>query len=881
MRLLFTLSLLLLLTSMLKGQATYGSNGTGPWTSPGNWTLLDGTSDTDMDGLPDSDDSVVVRNSDIITVSTTETCEGLTVQGSSAFNVNGSGIVMTISGQVAITGGTLTMNSSSGNLNMGGLNISSGTYNHDEGTATISDSLSMSGGTYTLDQTSSSIFNTNKMTITGGTATLSSGNLFITRPLPTPPFTDAGTLEVRGGLFDLDGAFALTSFEVALSGGEIQVTSGTFNTETGADFNISGTGVFDQNGGSVTINSDVINSGGTFSTASTFTATNLNITGGTNETLTGALLTLNNDLDIAASSTFSIASTIEVVNATTVDGTLNISGNDGTKLFDDITIGATGNWNSTVSEVFVITGNITSNGIWTGCSDATCDYQLGDFTGTASYTISGSGSMTNMGTISLFNTDQTYTNTNTGGLEITAGIDGAGTFVNGANGRLEYQGADNFNIDGFDASAIGNTVVLEGTAAQGIRATDDSGNNYYNLIINNTTANITLFDEINIDGTLILTNGNIILDDFNLILSDGATISGASSSSYIVLGDVAILRRAFSSNDTFTFPIGTATDYLPLTLTMNSATYGSGSYVDIDLNLPGSGHPNRDDRNIDIGGDDTGTVSVDYLSSYYTLTANNISSPDFDVTYRYAQSQVLGTTEANMVAALYRTHPIHDVLDWFARGMVNASTNTVFFPSADAFGDLYAMDVTLERLPIKLLTFVADVSEKKVRLRWSTGEEEGNSFFTIERGSDPSHFETIEFIAGAGDSEEILHYEYLDESPLSGRYYYRLKQTDFSGDFTYSELVSAWIDPPVELEIYPNPVKSGETVKIRFPDSEKPEVFELALYNANGTLEDRKRVEINPGSISYFLINGDIQKGLHFLVFQTENQLIRKPLIVN
>ncbi|NQX98097.1 MAG: hypothetical protein HRT73_09495, partial [Flavobacteriales bacterium] len=88
-------------------------------------------------------------------------------------------------------------------------------------------------------------------------------------------------------------------------------------------------------------------------------------------------------------------------------------------------------------------------------------------------------------------------------------------------------------------------------------------------------------------------------------------------------------------------------------------------------------------------------------------------------------------------------------------------------------------------LPITLLSFEATANEDKVDLKWSTSTEINNGFFTIERSADAKNWEEIVTTNGAGNSNQTIEYFETDYEPLEGVSYYRLKQTDFNGQYEY------------------------------------------------------------------------------------------------
>lgn len=143
-----------------------------------------------------------------------------------------------------------------------------------------------------------------------------------------------------------------------------------------------------------------------------------------------------------------------------------------------------------------------------------------------------------------------------------------------------------------------------------------------------------------------------------------------------------------------------------------------------------------------------------------------------------------------------------------------------------------------EPLPIDLLYFKATPEANRVALQWSTATEINNSHFSIERSADGKNFHEISQTEGAGNSNQTIVYKSTDPSPISGQSYYRLKQTDFDGTFTYSEIVSVdyIIDNQwVQLSAYPNPVQ--DNLKLEWNAPVLDDGYHLEVFNVNGSLE--------------------------------------------
>ncbi|MEM9529114.1 MAG: M23 family metallopeptidase, partial [Bacteroidota bacterium] len=115
-------------------------------------------------------------------------------------------------------------------------------------------------------------------------------------------------------------------------------------------------------------------------------------------------------------------------------------------------------------------------------------------------------------------------------------------------------------------------------------------------------------------------------------------------------------------------------------------------------------------------------------------------------------------------------------------------------------------------LPVTFISLSANRIEKDILLDWTTIDEEDNAGFTIERSAKQINWEAIGEVAGRNHDGEN-EYHFIDtNAPKWETNFYRLKQVDFDGTFTYSSIVK--VDPVVVegLTLFPNP--ANEEVKI-------------------------------------------------------------------
>ncbi len=213
---------------------------------------------------------------------------------------------------------------------------------------------------------------------------------------------------------------------------------------------------------------------------------------------------------------------------------------------------------------------------------------------------------------------------------------------------------------------------------------------------------------------------------------------------------------------------------------------------------------------------------------------------------------------------------------------IDAVNNTVTFTHnfVGGTGFYYTLgSEELDALPIVLLSFEVRKIPDGVQLEWITTSETNNAFFTIERSRDGQNFIELAQMAGAGDSGDTQVYKYSDIGLNSGKYYYRIKQTDFNGQFSYSELKGIWVEPSKEasLSIYPNPNDTG-ILNFRYYLLDSSEQTEVLIFNTRGEILIKEvfTSKLESGSVNI----DELNTGVYFVRIRKGNLSITKQLIV-
>jgi len=137
-------------------------------------------------------------------------------------------------------------------------------------------------------------------------------------------------------------------------------------------------------------------------------------------------------------------------------------------------------------------------------------------------------------------------------------------------------------------------------------------------------------------------------------------------------------------------------------------------------------------------------------------------------------------------------------------------------------------------IPVELSSFTATDKNGEVVLNWTTATELNNQMFEIERRSAEGQYITIGYVDGYGTTTEPKDYSFIDNSSLTGTFFYRLKQIDFGGRYEYSDEIEVEVTGPLAFELeqnYPNPFNPSTVIKYSIPEGG---FVTLDVYNLLG-----------------------------------------------
>jgi autotransporter-associated beta strand protein len=332
------------------------------------------------------------------------------------------------------------------------------------------------------------------------------------------------------------------------------------------------------------------------------------------------------------------------------------------------------------------------------------------------------------------------------------------------------------------------TVLFNAGIAQTVNG--NSLNDFYKVIVANTSGNIASNSNINVINTLTLTSGKLSMQGYTLTMgSSGSngTITGGSSSCYIVAydnsGTIGYVKHLVNSGagSSYFYPIGDASSYVPLTFTLTSATLSNATLSIFTKPVKVT---------------NLNSSYTNYINRHWNVTESGFTSPTYTISYKYVDADIVGDENDMMPLKLsgstwYKPNGVSYLSGTEqGSGSFDAGSNLLTWSNLTTFSLFGGASNQPVLLPIELLTFEGTKSSKGNILSWSTSSEINNDYFTIEKTTDGVLYENVGIVNGSGFTYDFSEYELVDENVANVINYYRLSQTDFDGKITVFDMIA-------------------------------------------------------------------------------------------
>jgi len=360
---------------------------------------------------------------------------------------------------------------------------------------------------------------------------------------------------------------------------------------------------------------------------------------------------------------------------------------------------------------------------------------------------------------------------------------------------------------------------------------------FSNLTVNNNSG-VVLNQNLVVSNTLTLENGSLDLNSKTLTINNNSSSAISRTNGYIISektdNSSKLEWNIGSATGIYTFPFGNASSvYIPFILNLGSGNIGKvtvSTFPTAPDNTPYPVSPDIVTHVNDIFGNDN---SINTVDRFWQIDKDG---PGGVATLTFTASP----SEVGSITNLYAQRWNSANIAWdppLAGQTNNAISATV--PDVSDFSP-WTLTGNGSFLPITLLDFEAKRKNIYAELNWVTASETGNDGFEIEKSTDLMYWKKIAFVNGAGNSNEIIYYNYNDllTENIQNRnsvVYYRLKQIDFNGKYSYSaikfiDLNAAGTETPVLYSVYPNPA-----VDVLFISCNQAfRQYQVKIYSNNG-----------------------------------------------
>jgi len=327
-------------------------------------------------------------------------------------------------------------------------------------------------------------------------------------------------------------------------------------------------------------------------------------------------------------------------------------------------------------------------------------------------------------------------------------------------------------------------------------------------------------NKINFNGSgkkLVLGDNDIVVDSFE----------NNNLNSYVKTNGTGKLRIRIKNNISNIFPVGNSA-YNPVTITNKTGATDTFSVQLLDT--------------VYYNGSSSGSIVNTRVNKTWNIFKNNANTGSgVNFLFAWNANDIKGTL----------TNPImnhHNGTRWEipTMGTTTISGNSLTYNGyTGTFSPFAIGGSSTIALPIELSRFEVDCNSEYNQVQWTTASEKNNDQFELYKSTDAKSWKKIHSTKGQGTKASETLYSFMDLEKTTG--YYRLKDIDFNGIETWSQIISSECNQSNELtSIYPNPAKEYIDISIPFEENSSYNIIDLngRVLTSGALLSRKTRVNI-------------------------------------
>ena len=378
-----------------------------------------------------------------------------------------------------------------------------------------------------------------------------------------------------------------------------------------------------------------------------------------------------------------------------------------------------------------------------------------------------------------------------------------------------------------------------------------------------------------------MSNGPIYLVVGN---AAAGAITGASSTAGWIIseGQYNYVKWLGATNTTYTIPFGYSTsDYLPLTFGQTAGSPANltvSTYATGNTNTPwaaGVGNMN----NISTGVDG----SVGYVIDRW-WTINSSATATLGFSYRGAENTMTATPTGTLGIQHWDGTKWNDgnggsggsVINTGTAGSQEAGAHSVS-SGATTFNQFspYVLVSFVSPLPVTFLYASTECDHGNITIKWSTASEQNSDYFTVERSLDGANYSSIATVKAAANSSTTKNYSAVDHDGYSGTSFYRIKETDFNGNFMYSSTLITSGCNTDNIIIYGT--DGGASININALEDAR---YNVEMYDVLGQKMVNEVKNVVVGNNHVKLDPGNIASAIYIVKVYNSNNAVTKKVFI-
>ncbi len=393
-------------------------------------------------------------------------------------------------------------------------------------------------------------------------------------------------------------------------------------------------------------------------------------------------------------------------------------------------------------------------------------------------------------------------------------------------------------------------VVFEGGNNQSI-TTVGGEESFYDLTLN-CGRDLTINNETIIKREFVFQSGNVFAATSNPLTFDvDAFYTGANATRHIR----GSARQLSNKVENFIFPIGKSGVYRPLTIHTTSNTAITPFFAEYFFAGYGTYQP-------------VVAPLVFVSQTEHWILNRESGSADAQITLSWGPESGVGSLGSLVVSHWTNAN------QWESRGnsLTTGNTTSGTIKSDDIITQFSPFTLgsidNNNLLPVTWLSFDAkyDENQNNVLLQWATITEYNNQFFAVKRSENGIDFEEIGVTRGALTTSSTKSYQFWDFEPLTEKAYYRIKQIDTNGEYSYSNvrMIETQNDKRLGITNYENKT-------VLYANLDKATKAKIQIYDMSGNTVATFKLSLEEGK-NQVLIPLNLSKAVYVYKIELENQ---------